>query len=284
MKISVFSLAPDYLLCSKAIESRLIPEIIRAWRTFYTDNPVNSDSYCHIINGRHFERLKKLIDTSKVVYGGEADANQNYISPTIMYVNRSIRLILHSRTLIYSYRTNVNENDKVMQEEIFGPLLPIVTVQNEHEAIEFINARSKPLALYIFTSNNNLAKTIIDSTSSGSTCVNDVIFQIAPPSLPFGGVGDSGLGSYHGKYSFDTFSHHRSVVYSATWSEPILSKRNPPYTKQKTAFMESLVKARRNWVPLPRIGGFWFWAFAALATAVITRILIRGFQDDKWEF
>ncbi|CAF1050457.1 unnamed protein product [Adineta ricciae] len=257
-------LAPDYLLCSKATESRLIPEIIRAWRTFYTDNPVNSDSYCHIVNGRHFERLKKLIDTSKVVYGGEADANRNYISPTIM--------------------TNVDENDKVMQEEIFGPLLPIVTVRNEHEAIEFINARSKPLALYIFTSNNNLAKTIINSTSSGSTCVNDVIFQIAPPSLPFGGVGDSGMGSYHGKYSFDTFSHHRSVVYSATWSEPILSKRNPPYTKQKTAFMESLVKARRNWVPLSRIGGFWFWAFAALATAVITRVLIRGFRDDKWEF
>ena len=94
MKISYFSLAPDYLLCSKDTESRLVPEIIRAWQTFYTDNPVNSDSYCHIVNRRHFERLTKLIDTSKVVHGGEADADQNYISPTIMYINKSIHLIL----------------------------------------------------------------------------------------------------------------------------------------------------------------------------------------------
>lgn len=171
-----------------------------------------------------------------------------------------------------------------MQEEIFGPILPFVTVRDENEAIEFINARSKPLALYVFTSNRNLAKRIINATSSGSTCVNDVIFQIAPPSLPFGGVGESGLGSYHGKYSFDTFSHSRSVVYSPTWVEPVLSKRNPPYTLQKTAFLESMAKVRRDWIPLSRIGGFWFWAFAALAIAVSTRIIVRGVQENRWEF
>ena len=170
-----------------------------------------------------------------------------------------------------------------MQEEIFGPLLPIMNVNSEHEAIKFINARQKPLALYVFTSKKKLAQRIINSTSSGSTCVNDVIFQIAPPSLPFGGVGESGLGNYHGKYSFDAFSHPRSVVYSTTWSQPILSKRNPPYDQKKTANLESLLKTSRRWLPLPQYG-FWFWAFAALATAVAMRIIVRRIKEDKWNF
>ncbi|CAF3362882.1 unnamed protein product [Rotaria socialis] len=254
--------APDYILCSKTTESRLIPEIVKAWQSFYTDNPSNSDSYCHIVNDRHFERVKRLIDSTKVVYGGQTDAKQNFIEPTIM--------------------TNVNGNDKVMQEEIFGPILPIVTVNNENEAIEFINARPKPLALYVFTSNNNLAKTIINSTSSGSTCVNDVIFQIAPPCLPFGGVGESGIGNYHGKNSFDAFSHSRSVAYSPTWAERLIAKRNPPYTQKKTASLESLTKGHRNWLPIPRLG-FWFWAFAALATAIATRVITRGIKNNIWD-
>lgn len=256
-------LAPDYLLCSKTMENRLVPEIVKAWQSFYTDNALNSDSFCHIVNQRHFERVKKLIDTSKVVYGGQTDANENYISPTIM--------------------TNVDGNDKVMQEEIFGPILPIVTVNNEQEAIQFINARPKPLALYVFTSNKSLAKTVINATSSGSTCVNDVIFQIAPPSLPFGGVGESGVGNYHGKYSFETFSHTRSVVFNPTWTDPILSKRNPPYNASKVSTLEKLSKVHRRWISIPR-PGFWFWAFAALTTAVTARILIRGFRDDRWDF
>ncbi|CAF4916718.1 unnamed protein product, partial [Rotaria sp. Silwood1] len=256
-------LAPDYVLCSKTMETRLIPEIVKAWQSFYTDNSINSDSYCHIINERHFERVKKLIDTTKVVYGGQTDAKQNYIAPTIM--------------------TNVTGTDKVMQEEIFGPLLPIITVNNELEAIEFINSRPKPLALYVFSSNKNLIQTIINSTSSGSTCVNDVIFQIAPPCLPFGGVGESGLGNYHGKYSFDTFSHMRSIAYIPTWAEFLISNRNPPYNQKKTARLEKLLKVYRNWMPLPRLG-FWFWAFVALTTVITTRIIVRGIMDDKWEF
>ena len=258
-----FSLAPDYILCSKATEQRIIPEIIKAWRLFYTDNPLNSDSYCHIVNSRHFERVKRLIDPAKVVHGGHTNAGENYIAPTIM--------------------TNVQATDKVMQEEIFGPLLPIITVDNEQQAIDFVNERAKPLALYVFTSNKNLAKTIINATSAGSTCVNDVIFQIAPPSLPFGGVGESGFGNYHGKYSFEAFSHPRSVAYSATWSEPLLAKRNPPYSDKKTAFLSSMAKVHRQWLPLPQLG-FWFWAFTALATAVTARVVLRGVQEEKWEF
>ena len=174
------------------------------------------------------------------------------------------------------------ETDRVMKEEIFGPILPFITVNNELEAIQFINQRPKPLALYVFTSNKNLAKTVVNATSAGSTCINDVIFQIAPPSLPFGGVGESGIGNYHGKYSFEAFSHPRSVAYSATWAEILVAKRNPPYNPKKTAMLSSLAKVHRQWLPLPKLG-FWFWAFATLATTIATRSLVRGFRDDRWE-
>ncbi|CAF5192552.1 unnamed protein product, partial [Rotaria magnacalcarata] len=241
------TLSPDYILCSKTTENRIVPEIIKAWRQFYTDTPLNSESYCHIINNRHFERVKKLINQNKVVHGGETDSENNYIAPTIM--------------------TDVTENDDIMREEIFGPILPFITANNEAEAIKFMNNRDKPLALYVFSSTKSLAQRIINSTSAGSTCVNDVIFQIAAPSLPFGGVGASGLGSYHGKYSFDTFSHQRTVVYAPNWTEPILSKRNPPYNPTITGLMEKLTKVHRNWFPMPRFNCFGMM-FTVLALAV----------------
>ncbi|CAF1111092.1 unnamed protein product [Rotaria sordida] len=253
-------LAPDYILCSKETENRLIPEIVKAWRQFYTDNPLNSESYCHIINNRHFERIKKLINQDKVVYGGQIDSNENYISPTIM--------------------TNVTENDNIMQEEIFGPLLPFITVNNEEDAIKFINNRDKPLALYVFSSKKNLAKQIIDSTSAGSTCVNDVIFQVAPPSLPFGGVGSSGLGAYHGKYSFDSFSHHRTVVYAPNWTEFLISKRNPPYNPKVVAFMERLTQINRRWFPIPQFR-CWFWLLIGLILAMLIYNITCGMKEDK---
>ncbi|CAF3374847.1 unnamed protein product [Rotaria sp. Silwood2] len=253
-------LAPDYILCSKTTENRLIPEITKAWQQFYTSNPLNSESYCHIINNRHFERVKKLINQDKVVHGGQIDSNENYISPTIM--------------------NNVTENDDIMQEEIFGPVLPFITVNNEDEAIKFINNKDKPLALYIFSSNKNLAKRIIDSTSAGSTCVNDVIFQIAPPSLPFGGVGPSGLGTYHGKYSFDSFSHQRTVVYVPNWIEPLISKRNPPYNPNVTAFMERLNQINRRWFCIDRFR-YWFWILIGLALATLTRNITCHIKEDK---
>ncbi|CAF5046937.1 unnamed protein product, partial [Rotaria sp. Silwood1] len=244
-------LAPDYVLCSKITENRLIPEIVKAWRQFYTDNPLNSESYCHIINNRHFERVKKLINKDKVIYGGQIDSNENYISPTIMI--------------------NVTENDDIMQEEIFGPILPFLTVNNEQEAIQFINNRDKSLALYIFSSNKNLAKRIINSTSAGSTCINDVIFQVAPPSLPLGGVGSSGIGSYHGKYTFDSFSHQRTVVYAPNWTEPLISKRNPPYNPKVVAFMERLNQINRRWFFIPRFP-CWSCTLIGLVLAILMRI------------
>ncbi|CAF1507109.1 unnamed protein product [Rotaria magnacalcarata] len=256
-------LAPDYILCSKTTENRIVPEIIKAWRQFYTDTPLNSESYCHIINNRHFERVKKLINQNKVVHGGETDSENNYIAPTIM--------------------TDVTENDDIMREEIFGPILPFITANNEAEAIKFMNNRDKPLALYVFSSTKSLAQRIINSTSAGSTCVNDVIFQIAAPSLPFGGVGASGLGSYHGKYSFDTFSHQRTVVYAPNWTEPILSKRNPPYNPTITGLMEKLTKVHRNWFPMPRFNCFGMM-FTVLALAVGISMTMNKMKDDKSKF
>ncbi|CAF0989004.1 unnamed protein product [Adineta steineri] len=247
-------LAPDYVLCSKATEGRLIPEIVKAWQEFYTSNPLNSESYCHIVNDRHFERVKKLINKDKVTHGGQTDSNANYIAPTIM--------------------TNITAEDDVMQEEIFGPLLPFVTVNNEQEAIKFINSRDKPLALYLFTTNKSLANKIIQATSSGSTCVNDIIVQVAPLGLPFGGVGASGFGAYHGKYSFDTFSHRRTVVHVPNWTEFIVAKRNPPYKTKEISFIEKKTKVKRRWRFLPR-RGFWFWAVVALIVALSARAIRR---------
>jgi len=162
-----------------------------------------------------------------------------------------------------------------MQEEIFGPLLPFITVNNEQEAIQFMNSRDKPLASYIFSGNKNLAKRIINSTSSGSTCVNDVIFQAAPLNVPFGGVGASGLGAYHGKFSFDTFSHRRTVVYAPNWTESLVSKRNPPYNSTRLALMVQLAKVNRRWFRIPSVG-FLFWAFIAFIFVFLKRAFGRN--------
>ena len=171
-----------------------------------------------------------------------------------------------------------------MQEEIFGPILPFITVNNEHEAIQFINKRDKPLALYVFSADRRLAKFIINSTSAGSTCVNDVIFQVAPLSLPFGGVGASGLGSYHGKYSFDSFSHQRPVVYAPNWCEKLMSRRNPPYTPEKTVFLTKAMKIHRRWFPWPRNTNLLFWFFTTFSMVIISRILFRGIKYSNWDF
>lgn len=162
-----------------------------------------------------------------------------------------------------------------MQEEIFGPILPFVSVRNEQEAIDFVNSKDKPLALYIFSSDKNLAKRVINATSAGSTCVNDVIFQVGPSKVPFGGVGASGLGAYHGKFSFDAFSHRRTVVYEPNWTEILLSQRNPPYTTGKSNFILTACRTYRRPFPFPNYS-FWFYAFVLLALAFAIHIFTRS--------
>jgi len=202
-------LAVDYILCPKDCQQDLVESLTSAIKKFYGENPQKSDSYGRIVNKRHFERVCKLINSSKVVYGNVTDADDLYISPTIM--------------------TNITADDTVMGEEIFGPLLPIVTVDSIDEAIEFVNEREKALALYVFSNDYKTTEKVANSTSSGGMCVNDALVHASVPSLPFGGVGESGMGAYHGQKNFDTFTHHKSYMWKNQQLEGANSIRYPPY-------------------------------------------------------
>lgn len=215
--------APDYLLCSKELEEKIIPIAKNIIKDFFGENPKASPDYGRIVNDRHFQRLTALIKGATIGCGGDVDPSEKYISPTIL--------------------TGVKSTDPVMQEEIFGPILPIVNVQNAYEAIEFINSREKPLALYIFSNNKKDIDQILSNTSSGGVCINDTIMHIVPLGLPFGGVGNSGMGFYHGKYSFDTFVHKKSVLQKnlSSIGELLGSPKYPPYTQGKLKYLQLML-------------------------------------------
>ncbi|XP_050298328.1 aldehyde dehydrogenase, dimeric NADP-preferring-like [Anthonomus grandis grandis] len=221
--------APDYLLCTKEIEEKFIPIAREVLKEFYGENPKESPDYGRIIADRHFQRIKKLLETGKVIVGGDCDPKERYIAPTIM--------------------TDVKQGDPILQEEIFGPILPIVNVANAHEAIKFINANEKPLALYVFSNNTNEVKLILNNTSSGTVCINDTLMQLTVDTLPFGGVGQSGMGSYHGKYSFDTFSHKKSVLWKdlGLLGEKLGAAKYPPFTRAKMNYLMFML-AKRPWL------------------------------------
>ncbi len=200
-------IAPDYLLVNKTIKKDLIDGLEKSLKEFYGDNPVDSPDYARIISEKHFERLVSFLKDGKVVIGGENQPSERYIAPTLI--------------------DNVSLEDSVMQEEIFGPILPIIEYTDIAEAIALINSRPKPLALYLFSQDKNLQKRVLQETSSGGVCINDTVMQVGVSSLPFGGVGDSGIGNYHGKASFDTFSHKKSVLQNSFWLD--LKWRYAPY-------------------------------------------------------
>jgi aldehyde dehydrogenase (NAD+) len=185
-------IAPDYLLVDQKIKPDLINALKKYLQEFYGENPATSPDYARIIHQKHFHRLTNLLKCGKVIIGGETKPEELYIAPTLL--------------------DNVSLEDAVMQDEIFGPILPIIEYTDINEAITLINSRPKPLALYLFSQNKNLQKRILQETSSGGVCINDTVMQVAVSSLPFGGVGDSGMGSYHGRASFNTFSHYKSVL------------------------------------------------------------------------
>jgi acyl-CoA reductase-like NAD-dependent aldehyde dehydrogenase len=184
-------IAPDYLLVHKNIKQDLCKYIQQYIQEFYGENPLQSPDYGRIIGKKHFQKLASLL-TGDIIVGGESNEDELYIAPTII--------------------DHVAWDDEVMQDEIFGPILPILEYTDIDTVISQINSRPKPLALYIFSQNKNLQAKILQETSSGGVCINDTIKHVAESSLPFGGVGDSGMGSYHGKYSFDTFSHYKSIL------------------------------------------------------------------------
>ena len=199
--------APDYILCESSIKDKFIYEVIKQIKKQYGDNPLENENYGKIINEKHFERLCGLIDKNKIVIGGETNSKTNQIAPTVM--------------------DNVTESDAVMGEEIFGPIMPILAFDSFDRLIEELKDKDKPLALYLFSSNRKHINRVTTELSYGGGCINDVVVHLATSEMGFGGVGESGMGSYHGKDGFDTFSHYKSVMDKKTWID--LPMRYQPY-------------------------------------------------------
>jgi aldehyde dehydrogenase (NAD+) len=210
--------APDYILVHPSVKAELVAEITHAIHEFYGDDiPANKD-YCRIINDRNFDRLLGLMEGSKVLLGGKTDKTNKYISPTLL---------------------ESTAQSKAMQEEIFGPLLPIVECPTLDAMIDFVNERPKPLALYVFSSDSDRVDQVLNQTSSGGVSVNDVIMHMASPNLPFGGVGASGMGNYHGEASFKTFTHAKSVLRKSTHID--IPLRYAPYSDSKIKWIKRLI-------------------------------------------
>uniref|UniRef100_A0A674P1S8 Aldehyde dehydrogenase n=1 Tax=Takifugu rubripes TaxID=31033 RepID=A0A674P1S8_TAKRU len=199
--------------CGQTCIGRVVECIRQTLLEFYGPDPKSSPDYGRIISRRHFNRIMGLMEGYTAVVGGQSDASQRYIAPTVL--------------------KDVPPHSRLMQEEIFGPLLPIVTVSDMDEAIRFINEREKPLALYLFCSDKKAVKRMIEETSSGGVTVNDVLMHYTLCSLPFGGVGQSGMGRYHGKHTFDQLSHHRACLVRSLGMENINLSRYPPQDRRR---------------------------------------------------
>lgn len=199
--------AVDYILANRNIKEELTRRIMTITREFYGSDPKHSPDFGRIVNERHFDRLQGLMHCGRIRMGGSSDRAERYIEPTIL--------------------DEIVGDEPVMQEEIFGPLLPILEYRHLGEAIEFVNAQPKPLALYFFSHDTVRQERVLRETSSGGGCINDTVIQETSVHLPFGGVGMSGIGAYHGKAGFDAFSHHRSIVRSSFLVD--IPLRYPPY-------------------------------------------------------
>ena len=212
--------APDYIYCDNTIKDELIEELKKQILFQYGATPLTNENYGKIINQKHFDRICGLIDSDKIVHGGKTDEAALKIEPTVM--------------------DNVTFDDAVMKEEIFGPVLPIVTYDSLENAITKINCMEHPLALYLFTSDKKIAKQVTSECQFGGGCINDVIIHLATNQMGFGGFGESGMGSYHGKAGFDTFSHYKSMVDKKTWID--LPMRYQPYRELNRKLLKLFLK------------------------------------------
>jgi aldehyde dehydrogenase (NAD+) len=208
-------IAPDYALVARELEQPFVERIAQVVEEFYGPDPKASPDYARIVNDRHFRRLEALIGDGTAVLGGEVDAEQRYIAPTVL--------------------RDVSPDAPVMAEEIFGPLLPVLPVDDIDEAIQFVNERDRPLALYVFSGSGTVSDDVLARTTSGGAGVNATVLQVAVPDLPFGGVGPSGMGAYHGRAGFDTFSHRKAVLRKSARLDPKFAY--PPYTKRKARIL-----------------------------------------------
>lgn len=211
-------IAPDYVLVADGQRDRLVDLIGQAWTSFYGSDPQQSEDLARIVSDRHHRRLVGLLADQPVAFGGQHDAADRYIAPTIV--------------------VDPEPDSPLMTEEIFGPILPVITVEDLDDAIRFVNTRPKPLALYPFSKSNDTIQTVLERTSSGGVCVNHTLFHFSPHELPFGGVGASGMGRYHGKSGFDTFSNLKGVLHKPIKAETRLIY--PPYGKLKSRLLRKL--------------------------------------------
>lgn len=212
--------APDYILCDKRIRDELITAILAEIEKQFGKEPLKNPNYGKIINEKHFERILGLINGEKLVYGGQSEPESLRIAPTVL--------------------NNITWDDAVMGEEIFGPLLPILTFDTLDEALNTVESHPHPLALYFFSEDKAAQKKVLDTCRFGGGCINDTIIHLATSDMPFGGVGESGMGSYHGRVGFETFSHYRSIVDKKTWMD--LPIRYQKYTRLKEKMMRMFLK------------------------------------------
>ena len=211
--------APDYLCIHSSVKDKLLKLIVEEIHKQFGKDVKNSPDYPRVVNTASLNRLKEYINDGEIYYGGNVDSTELYMEPTIL--------------------TNVDVNSNVMTEEIFGPILPVIEFDNIQDIISFINKREKPLALYYFSENKKSIKNVLRCTTSGGVTINDTVIHVANGNLPFGGVGNSGMGSYHGKASFDAFTHKRSVMERGTFVE--FNVRFAPY-KEKINILKKIMK------------------------------------------
>lgn len=209
---------PDYLFIHETKKEEFVEEFKKALKEFFPDGDMSD--MCTIISDKHYARVKKLMEGEKIILGGESDDSRRFIEPTLL--------------------DGITFESPIMKEEIFGPLLPIITYKDLDECIRFIQSRPRPLALYIFTESKANSERILSTCSFGGGCINDVIMHIVTPYMPFGGVGYSGMGDYHGKKSFDTFTHYRSILSQSTRMD--VNLRYMPYDDKKLRLLKKVLK------------------------------------------
>ncbi|MEM1413628.1 MAG: aldehyde dehydrogenase family protein [Myxococcota bacterium] len=211
--------APDYVLVDDRVHDALVHRMVAMVREFYGDDPAKSADYGRIVNARHHARLMGLLGEGQILCGGTGDEATRYLAPTIL--------------------KSVPEDAKVMEDEIFGPILPVLSVPDLAAALRFVNARPHPLALYVFAGDANVQERVLEGTTSGGAVVNHCMLHLAVPDLPFGGVGESGMGSYHGRWGFETFTHRRGVLRKPTSIDPKLLY--PPFSRLGKALLRRLL-------------------------------------------
>ncbi|XP_077270454.1 aldehyde dehydrogenase type III isoform X2 [Temnothorax americanus] len=246
-------IAPDYMLCTPEVQSKFIEEAKKILQEWYGDNPRENPDLARIITDKHYQRLVNYInDKTKIAIGGDVNPAEKFIAPTIL--------------------TDVKSTDSIMQEEIFGPILPIINVNNAYEAINFINSRESPLVLYVFSTSKRVQDLIIDQVSSGAVCVNDTLLQYTVETLPFGGVGYSGMGAYHGKFTFDTFTHKKGcLIRNYNKIAEILSKsRFPPYSDANLKILRRLLERRPSLPIIKYLPYILMFGLGVLATVGFT--------------